>query len=333
MKRYSEQELKELVINKLESVGVNHFDASTTADHLVYADMHGIITHGTLRLPDYVYRIKEGYVNLDPIVEYKQTTNNTLYVDGDNGLGMGITLDAMNKGVELIKQGNGIVMVGVVNVNHTGTMAYYLNELTQQGLVGMCMCIAHPQVAPFGGTKPYFGTNPFGFGAPIKDDYPFILDMATSQQAWGKVMVAQARNETIPEGWALDKDGRPTTDPHKAVMMLPFGGAKGYGIMSMINILAGVMLNQPFGYDVNLPVNENKAHHQLTHFFVLMDPKAFMDEDKFLTDMAKMKKDINDQGDDVRLPGQRGFEIYEDCLKNGIKIEQVVEDFLTEKGD
>jgi len=335
MKRYTEKELTDLVVSKLKGVGVNDFDAKTTADHLVYADSHGILTHGTLRLKDYIDRIKEGYVNLDPKVVSKKTSNNSIYVDGDNGLGMGITYDALKDGIKLVKEGNGIVMVGVVNVNHTGTMSYYLNEIAKEGLVGMTMCIAHAQVAPFGGTKPYFGTNPFGFTAPIKDNYPFILDMATSKQAYGKVMVAKARNEQIPEGWALTKDGQPTTNPDEAVMMLPFGDAKGYGIMAMINILAGVMLNEPSGADVQTPINKDKAPQRLTQFFIIMDPKAFMDEDKFLKDMEQMKEDINSQKpaqgfDRVLIPGQRSFEYYEDTLKNGIKIEKVVDDYLNE---
>jgi len=333
MKRYTQEELTKLIADKFLEVGTSQRDADLTAEHLVYADMHGINTHGSLRTRDYIYRINEGYVNLEPKVTFTQTTNNTIYVDGDNGLGMPICLDAVNKGLELIKKNNGIVMVGCTNLNHTGTESYYLNEIAKAGYVGMSMCIAHPQVAPYGGSVPYFGTNPFGFGAPIKDDYPLILDMATSIQAWGKVMVAKARGEKIPEGWALDKDGKPTTDPDLAVNMLPFGGAKGYGIMLMVNVLSGVMLNTPFGYDVKEPVNDKKEPQKLTHLFVIFDPAAFMDKEKFLEDMATMKKEITSQKpaqgfDSVRIPGQRSFDVYQDCLKNGIKIEEVVEKYL-----
>jgi len=334
--RFTQEELNKIVVEKFVESGLSLRQSQLISDHLVYADMHGIQTHGTLQMKDYIQRINEGYVNLEPNVIYTQTSNNTIYVDGDNGMGMPIVYDAMNKGIELFKQNNGIVMVGITNINHSGTMAYYLNEITKHGLVGMSMCITAALVAPFGGNKPYMGTNPFGFGAPIKDDYPFILDMATSTQAFGKILVAKSKGEQIPEGWGLDKDGKPTTDPSLVTQLTPFGGAKGYGIMLMINIMAGVMLNTQVGYDVPKYYNPEKSPNRLTHVLVLFDPKSYMNEENFLEDMAKMKHDINSQVplegfDKVRIPGQRSFEAYEKSLKEGIELLPVVEKYLFKK--
>jgi len=335
---YTQEQLTNKIQRIFEKVNLTSDQAREVANHLVYAEMHGIKTHGTLQIKDYVTRINEGYINLDPKVTYKQTSNNTILVDADNGMGMPIALDAMNKGIDLMKDDNGIVMVGVKNINHTGTMSYYLNKITQAGYVGMCFCITAALAAPYGGTKAYLGTNPFGFGAPIKDDYPFILDMATTTSAYGKVLVAKAKNEQIPLGWGLDKDGLPTTNPSDVVLLTPFGGAKGYGLMLMINILAGVMLDTESGDKVPKYYNDDKTPNKLTHVFVIIDPKSYLSEDDFLKDMATMKKEINSQSpgqgfDEVLIPGQRAFREYEKSIKEGISLLPKIEDYLNKLED
>ncbi|WP_423363629.1 ureidoglycolate dehydrogenase [Mycoplasma sp. P36-A1] len=335
IKYYTQEELKQLIIKKLMLAKVNEKQAQEVANHLVYADARGIHSHGSNRVKSYILRIKRGFCNLNPNIKYVSTATSTGYVDGDNSLGVPVAKLAMEKAIEIAKN-HGVAIIGAKDLNHSGTMAYYLEMAAKENLVALAVATAPPQVAPYGGSQAYFGTNPLGFVAPVKDSRPIIVDMATSVKAFGYVMEARNKGEEIPLGWAIDDQGNPTTDPNKAALMLPFAEAKGYSIMLMINILAGIMLNIPAGD--NIPSTFNNPDSKLTigQLFIVINPANFMPIDKFLDDMKQMSEEIKSNKpangfEKVMLPGEIADNTYQEYLKTGIPISKVVADYLEDE--
>ena len=332
---YSIEQVKDLIMRKFEKVDVPVDQASIVADHLIYADMRGVHSHGMIRVKAYVKRILEGGINLNPNIKVEQNAPTMALIDGDNGLGMPVTKLGVEKAIEIAKK-YGMASVGVKNINHSGTMSYYLEEVAKANLVGITMATAEPIIAPYGATQSYFGTNPLAFVAPVKDNYPIMLDMATSQKAFGYVMNAKNKGEEIPLEWgAVDKNGEPTTNPNEAVRMLPIAQAKGYGIMMMINILSGIMLNELSGDKI--PSYTEKKRQGLAQFFIVIDPANFMPLDDFLEDMKTMYDEITNMlpakdFDRVRVPGQRGYELFEKNLENGLELNEKVREYLEDDG-
>ena len=149
---------------------------------------------------------------------------------------------ALEPAIQMAKE-SGVAVVGVSRCGHTGTLSYYLRKIAEAGLAGMAMTQSDPMAVPFGGAEVYYGTNPIGFGAPSATDTPLIFDMATTVQAWGKILDARSKGREIPADWAVDENGQATTDPHAVRGLMPIAGPKGYGLMMMVDIFSGVLMN------------------------------------------------------------------------------------------
>ncbi|TXB70105.1 Ldh family oxidoreductase [Paracoccus aurantiacus] len=228
--------------------GVPAGDARLAASCLVRADLRGVDTHGIVRMPGYLERISRGLVNPAPSLEFDAIGPSMLRLDGQNGLGFVIASRAIAEGI-LVAEQQGLAMIGVRNSTHFGMAAAYLLQAIEAGYLALVFTNASPALPPWGGTEEVFGTSPFAVAAPNPGGIPFVLDMAPTIVARGKIRKAAREGKAIPPGWALDADGAPTTDPDAALQggtLLPIGGPKGAGLSIWLDIMCGVLTGANF---------------------------------------------------------------------------------------
>lgn len=217
--------------------------AQITAEVLVAADLRGIASHGVSRAPVYAGRLSRGGIRPDARPQLRQVRSAVSVIDAAGGMGPPAAQLAMAEAVKAAAA-HGIGLCAVTAANHFGIASYYTMWAARRGLVGIACSNSDAVVAPYGARKRFFGTNPLAISFPAEDGFVPTLDMATSAAAYGKVLIAQANGEPLPQGWAVDAEGRPTTDPHAAAAgaLLPFGGPKGSGLAFAIELLCGVLL-------------------------------------------------------------------------------------------
>jgi LDH2 family malate/lactate/ureidoglycolate dehydrogenase len=292
-----------------ESLGVPAGDARAVAGLMVEADLLGIETHGVFRLRQYVNRLRGGGCNPVAAPRILRETAATALIDGDNGLGhlaMARACDlAMTKA-----RGAGIGWVGVRGGNHAGPAALYVRPQAAAGMIGICAAVGSANhVAPFGGTDLLLGTNPIAIAAPGGAD-PFVLDMATTVAAVGKIKTLAQRGEPMPEGWMVGRDGKPLTDPTRLTegFLLPIGGAKGYGLAMAIGLLAGVLNGAAFGSDVVDFTADTTSPTNTGQFVAAIDIAAFGDLSAFTETAMRVFDEMRASPplpghDPVRIPG------------------------------
>ncbi|RYL88113.1 ureidoglycolate dehydrogenase [Sporolactobacillus sp. THM7-4] len=324
--------LKKLVVNKLKSVGIEKENAETVAEILVHADLRGVSSHGVLRTEHYVTRILKGGLNPHPDIKFKETGPSTGILDGDNGLGHINAKKAMEHAIEMSKK-HGIGFVGVINSSHCGALSYYVNLAAKQNLVGLAMTHTDKSVVPYGGTQPFFGTNPIAFGFPAKRHKPIILDMATSGVAFGKILQARETGNKIPSNWGVDEHGEPVTDPFKVKFLLPAGGAKGYGLALAVDVLSGILMGLPFGPHIVPMYGEYDKVRRLGHFLGAINPNFFGNTDTFLNTMDQMIDEIHEAPPAkgytrVMVPGEPEQVKEDKYLTEGIPVTESVYNYL-----
>lgn len=336
--KFESENLKDFVVDVLKKVNLPEGDTKTIADSLVSANLRGVDSHGVTRLPIYVKRLISGAVNPNPNIKVEKESNGTLLIDGDNGMGQVVATEAIKLGVEKARE-NGAVYIGVKNSTHFGTGAYFIQQAVKEGMIAYAMSNAPSTMAPWGGIEPYLGTNPYAFGVPAGENKPIIFDMATSVVARGKIISAEKSGDAIPEGWAIDKKGRPTTDAKSALegSVLPFAGPKGYAISLMIDIMSGVLTGAGFGTHVNNIYGDFDKHQNVGHFFQLINIEQFMPASQFKARVDQMISEIKNarRAEDVPeiyLPGEIEFNTEEDRYKNGIVLGKEVFELLAELG-
>lgn len=327
--RVTYDELKELMARKLEKAGLQPAHAEVVADVLAHADARGIHSHGAMRTEYYAERIAKGGITVNPDFRFTKTTPGTAVLDADNGAGHVAAKEAMDHAIGMARE-NGTAIVGIRRMSHSGAMSYFVQQAAEAGMIGISLCQSDPMVVPFGGAEPYFGTNPIGFAAPGTGDDKIIFDMATSVQAWGKILHARSKGESIPDTWAVDADGVPTTDPFKVTGLLPIAGPKGYGLMMMVDILSGVLLGLPFGKHVSSMYHDLTAGRELGQLHIVIDPGAFTSAELFRQNISGMMKELNEVKpapgfDRVLYPGQNTTLQEKESMENGIEI---VDDIL-----
>lgn len=326
------QELQDLMMNKFIAAGLKKEHAEETARHLTYADACGIHSHGTVRVAYYAERIAKGGVNLDPKITFEKTGTSTGIVHGDNGMGQYVCNRGLDYAIEMAKD-TGLAAVGVEKTGHSGMLSYYVKRAAEQDLVALAMCQSDPMVVPFGGSENYFGTNPIAFSAPRASGEALVFDMATTVQAWGKVLDARSKDRAIPDTWAVDGDGNPTTNPHAVRGLLPIAGPKGYGLMMLVDVMAGSMLGLPFGKHVSSMYADLTQKRNLGQFYILMDPKKFTDLDAFKKRVQQMTEELHQMPpakgfDQVYLPGERSQIRRKKAMANGIEVATEIYDYL-----
>lgn len=275
------QQLTDQVVGIFTKIGLPQDDARVVAEHLVEADLRGVHSHGVIRVPTYANACKAGRINPHPNIRIVEDNGGQVVMDGDNGIGQLTAYRANEVAIERGKE-HGMAGVALRRSNHCGTMAYYAVRAIPHGLIGFATTNAGINMPPTGGTKKLVGNNPFAIAIPTNREWPMVLDMATSVVAGGKLDVARSKGESIPLGWARDKDGRPTTDPAAARegWLEPLGGPKGYGLAVMLDVLAGVLSGGRFGAGL--------GERGSAQFFMTIDVARFQPLDQFKARMDEL---------------------------------------------
>lgn len=328
------EELKELMKKKFMAAGMHEDHAQTMAEVLTWSSERGFHSHGEVRVEYYTERISKGGMTIDPHWTWEQTGPATGMVDGDNGCGYVYAKMGMEHAIEMAKE-CGVGIVGVKNVSHTGALGYYAEMAAHADLCCLTMCQSDPMVIPYGGAEPFYGTNPIAFSAPSADDRFVLFDMATTVQAWGKILDAKSAGRSIPSDWAVDEEGKPTTNPHDVNALCAISGPKGYGLMMMVDTLSGIMLGVPSGAHVSSMYHDLSEGRGLGHIHIVIDPAKFCGIDEFKRHMSQTLDELEAVKpgpgfDKVYYPGQRALMRKAKCDEaGGIEIVDDIYDYLT----
>jgi LDH2 family malate/lactate/ureidoglycolate dehydrogenase len=326
-RRVRAEELRALVAALFAAHGLSEADAATVAACLVEADLRGVASHGVGRVPIYLRRLREGLVDPRPPLALEELTPVAARLDGGNGLGFVVARRAMAEAVERART-FGVGLVFARRSTHFGMAASYLRQAVEAGLAAFVFTNASPAMPVWGGRTPFLGTSPFAFGAPGGErSAPIILDMATSVVARGKIRRAAASGEPIPEGWALDAEGRPTTDARAAYegIVLPLGGPKGSGLSLMMEVLGGVMSGSAFGGEVGNQYLDHDRPQGVGHCFIALRPDLAVSADAYraridaLVERAKESPRLHEDRP-ILMPGEPEALTEAERLRNGIPL-------------
>jgi L-2-hydroxycarboxylate dehydrogenase (NAD+) len=312
----------DLIVAVLRGLGAKEEEAFIQADVWSEADLRGIHSHGVQRLPVMVTRIQKGLLNVNATPEKTWSTASVLNIDGKDGFGTAICELGLRELTPAVRK-HGVGVLTVRNAAHIGMVGYYAEKRALEGLCSLAFTTTEVLVHPFGGAEALVGTNPIAIGIP-GNPRPFVLDMATSVSAMGKIIAMKHRGEKIPEGWAVDKDGRPTTDPEEAIKgsLSPAGGPKGYGLGIAIAMLGGLLPGTEIGRKV-LGTLDTEYRCTVGDLFIVIDPKAFPGGDTiaegvkgYLDDLRASRPAVGFKK--VMVPGDPEFVLREERLLNGI---------------
>lgn len=329
---YPVEQLRQFTLRAFTTAGVPDEDAATVTDNLIEANLRGVDTHGITRLlAIYVKRLKVGIVNPRPNIQIVADNPSSIVVDGDNGLGAVVGTFAMREAIRRAGQ-TGACWAGVRNSNHFGATAYFTLMAAREEMVGIGMTNGPASMAPWGGTRAYMSTNPFSFAVPAEGE-PVIIDMATSVAARGHILLASTRgDETIPEGWALDSEGRPTTDTRAALegTVMPMAGYKGAVISMMIDVLSGVLTGASFGPHLGPLYGKLDKKQDVGHLFGAIDVGKLVPLPQFKQRLAQMCREIKDTplaagASGIYIPGEIENAKKARRLEEGIPIAEGVE--------
>ena len=293
----------------LTASGVPTADAHLLSDSLVTAELWGHSSHGMLRLPWYVERLRTGVMAAVTQSETVADSGAVVVLEGHHGVGQVLTAEAVEVGVERARI-HGVSAVGVRNSNHFGTAAYFTRRSAEAGCVAFLSTNASPAMAPWGGRTKAIGTNPWSIAAPAGRHGVAVMDIANTAVARGKIYLAAERGEDVPPGWAADENGSPTTDAALAVhgLILPMAGHKGYVISFMMDVLAGVLTGSSFGSKVAGPYEADKPSG-CGHMLLTIDVSAMMPHAEFEARMEALIADIRAVAtapgvDEIFFPGE-----------------------------
>ena len=298
----------------LASLGLSPEDADAVVDTIKYANSHGVPTHGAGRLPLYAKNIASGAIDPRAVPEVVVDSGAVGVVDGMDALGQVAAKAAMTLALEKVRA-HGVSVVAVRNSNNFGTAGYYGAWAAEEGCGAIIMANASPALAPTGGTKALFGTNPICMAMPgVEGHAPIVLDMATTVVARTKIRSAAKEGAPIPEDWALDADGKPTTSADDALKgtLLPIGGHKGYGLSLFVDLLAGLLAQGAFAGGV-AALSDTSRPSRNGHVFILFDIARFMDGDAYRASFETLLGRVRECGEEVLLPGERGFAAAATC--------------------
>jgi LDH2 family malate/lactate/ureidoglycolate dehydrogenase len=320
------QSLRQLAVAALGAAGAEAAQAEATADILVEGDLMGLGTHGVLRLIVYCERLRSGGTKAKADIRVERRAPALALIHGDNGLGQAVAMTALKTGFDMVAE-TGIAYLGCNNSNHLGALAPYGLRACEKGLVLICGTNASTTIAPWGGRDARLGNNPLSIAAPCPEAPHFILDMAMSVAARGKIRQAEREGAAIPEGWAVDADGKPTTDPTAALagFLLPFGGHKGSGLSQAVDLLSGVLSGARFLTNISPWTEFPDRPCGTGHFFVLIDPQRLLGAEAYAKAMAEFSGIVRstppaDAAQPVQIPGEREQQRRDKALREGIAI-------------
>ena len=321
-------ELKKLISSIFIKYGLSKVDADISSNALINAELVGAYGHGLSRLKMYCDRIKKKVINPKPKIKIKKVSQSISHIDANNSIGF-VAADIAIK--TSIKNANktGIGMVAVKNSGHYGLSGYYAEQAVKKNLITMIYTNAPPAVAPHGALKSLFGTNPICFGTPTGSKIPFILDTSISMINRGKIRVAARNHQKIPEGVALDKFGKPTTDAKKALegVQLPIAGFRGSGLAWMVDILSGVLTGGNHAGKVKDPFDDFSGPQNIGHLFITFKTSLFVKNfnNRIKNNIKTIKRLPRIKGiKEIMYPGQNKYKRFKMNSKKEINISEVV---------
>ncbi|KAF2162502.1 hypothetical protein M409DRAFT_69086 [Zasmidium cellare ATCC 36951] len=310
----------------LQSIGLSTEHATTMAKCLVQADFRGVSSHGLARFEQYIIRAQGNHVNTKPNIKIRNVTPVVAQVDGDNGFGFVVASAAMEEAIRRAET-YGIAIVTAKRSNHFGMAASYVLQAIEAGMMGLVFTNSSKTMAAFGSKEPLLGTSPIAVGLPSANEIPFILDMAPSVVAKGKIRAKALRGQEIPEGGAVDEEGQATTDPVAALkgLVLPIGGPKGSGLAMLMDIMAGVLSGAGFACGVGSWYTDSRAQ-DVGHCFIVLKPDAFLEpgevRQRMDTFVHKVHTSTPAKGfPEVLLPGELEFRMTAKRQKEGIPVD------------
>lgn len=324
MKKIKLEDLREFSVKALMNAGLTKENAKMTADVLITTDTFGVMTHGTKNLGQYIQKMQAGGLDAkaEPTVECEGPA--FAIINGNKAVGMVSGCKAMNLAIEKAKQ-CGIAYVGVKNSCHFGAAGYYANLAAKEGLIGLSMSNADPVIAVPNGSKKAIGTNPFSFAAPLANGKSVFLDIALSNVAALKVIMAQEKNQEIPNTWLVDEEGQPTTDAFKFpknASLQPMAAHKGYGFAVLVELLAAVMtgagiLSQVSSWNLDMSSTNNAGHA-----FIAIDVSKMLDLETFYARITQMADELKNGpkakgAEKIFLPGEMEWDRREKALESG----------------
>jgi ureidoglycolate dehydrogenase (NAD+) len=308
-----------------QATGVAGAMADEWARSLVWANLRGVDSHGVLRIPGYVDRLKQKVINPTPAMRVEKRAGAIAVLEADRAPGAVAMARAMAEAIARARE----VHVGwcaARNITHAGAVGYFALQAADAGMAGMVMSASGPMMAYYGAKVAGVSTNPLAIAFPAANRPPFLLDMSTSTVAMGKVMSARDAGRAIPPGWGIDAEGRETTDPRKVATLLPLGGPKGSGLSFMIECLCSLMVGNPIiapalaaGGALDAPFLNGVA--------IAVDLAAFGDRERILAEAEELGRQIRALPRDERLerlylPGERGDAILRERMRDGVPLPQ-----------
>ena len=321
------ERLAAFVARALSAVGMPRGDAAVVGELMAEADLNGSEGHGVFRLPQYIKRIEAGGLNLHPNIRVVEERPAMAVIDGDNTMGHLVMRRAAELAIVKARTA-GVAWAGTRHSNHAGPASLYARRPLAEDMIGLYVAVGNANhLPPWGGTEMLLSTNPIAIAVPGLEEPPVVLDMATTVAAYGKVKTAAQRGEQMPEGWMIDREGRPLTDPTRADegFLLPIGGPKGYGLALMFGLLAGTLNGAAFGRDV-IDFNADFTTPTNTgQFIVAVSIEAFAEVEPFKRQVDAIARAMRASPtlpgfDRVRLPGEQSEAKRRDNAANGIPL-------------
>jgi len=313
--------LKRFAMEVFARTGMPKADAAVVADVLVWANLRGVDTHGVMRIPRYVDLIETGDMNPRPAIAVRTETPASVLIEADRAAGpvamMRGTIEAVRKARDA---GVGLALVRATT--HTAALGYYTLAAAREGMAAIALAASWPNVVYHGTRAAGVSTSPISIAVPGGE--PLVLDMATSVVSMGKLNKAKRTGEPIPAGWALDKDGRPTTDPQAAQILLPMAGPKGSGLSLMIECITSLVAANPLLAESLEGTPEGRRHRQ-NGFVMAIDLAQFGDPENFRREVDRLVKalkslPVDPQAGEILMPGERGRRTFETRTRDGIPI-------------
>ena len=325
--RISADDLRRVVTDIFTACGMNGEDACLLTETLVHADLRGVHSHGTLRVPDYVAKLTKDGVNPRGRPRIVGGRGAAIVVDADNSMGQIAGTFAMQTAIERARE-HGVAFAAVRGSNHCGAMDWYTLIAARADMVGLAGTNALPTMAPWGGAEKIVGINPLSVAFPAKHEPPFVLDFAFGATAHGKIRVYHQKGSPIPEGWAFDKEGRPTTDTAAALegLIQPIGGHKGIGLGMAVGMLSSLLSGAAYGTASGNMVEGAKVGAD-GHFFMAIDITAFDDiesvkerVDGIIAEVHRSRRAHNT--DRLLVPGEIEADLEAAYVREGILLTQ-----------
>jgi L-2-hydroxycarboxylate dehydrogenase (NAD+) len=338
--------MEQFMVDALVASGVPEDDARICADVLITADKFGIDSHGFNRLkPIYIDRIRDGILNPVTKIEVVRESPTTSVVDGHNGMGHVIAKYSMQMAIDKAKK-YGMGMVAVRNSTHFGIAGYYALMAAKENMIGISGTNARPSIAPTFGVENMLGTNPLTFGLPTDEDFPFLLDCATSVSQRGKIELYARQQKDVPKGWVIDEQGESKTDSqqilddlvHEKAALVPLGGIgeetsgyKGYGYATVVEILSAALQSGSYMKMLLGLKDGKKIPYPLGHFFIAIDINAFTDPEDFKKTTGDILRELRASKkmpgqDRIFTAGEKEYLIWLERKDKGVPLNEALQD-------